>query len=215
MIFSAAIGTGTHPARRHASRGYYGTYLPPERMTATMFAPCLLGCHGTARQRPVPGGSGSRGLPHSPAGSSIIRHQEAFSNSCCSGLLIRGFGVRVPGGAPVLTWGFVAPGHFLCVRFVPMLAPCSLVSHDRVVAGLSKTAAIGPCRASRPPDQWSIPLASSSDRAQEACGVPVLLTAVDLRRLQPADVLMSHPRSLLLRASGITGRGHRRTIEGR
>jgi hypothetical protein len=61
-----------------------------------------------------------------------------------SGLLIRGFGVRVPGGAPVLTWGFTAPGCFLCVRFVHMLDPCSLVSHDRVVAGLSKTAVIGP-----------------------------------------------------------------------
>jgi hypothetical protein len=42
-------------------------------------------------------------------------------------LLIRGFGVRVPGGAPVLTWGFFASSSFLYVRFVPMLAPCSLV----------------------------------------------------------------------------------------
>jgi len=39
--------------------------------------------------------------------------------------------------------------------------------------------------------------------------------AVDLRRLQPADVLTSDPRSLLLRASGIIGRRHRRTIKGR
>jgi len=39
-----------------------------------------------------------------------------------SGLLIRGFGVRVPGGAPVLTWGFIAPGHF----HVTGLFPCSL-----------------------------------------------------------------------------------------
>src|SRR5947209_1666101 len=31
---------------------------------------------------------------------------------CGSGLLIRGFGVQVPGGAPVLTWGFTTPGHF-------------------------------------------------------------------------------------------------------
>jgi hypothetical protein len=29
-----------------------------------------------------------------------------------SGLLICGFGVQVPGGAPVLTWGFIVPGHF-------------------------------------------------------------------------------------------------------
>jgi hypothetical protein len=60
-----------------------------------------------------------------------------------SGLLIRGFGVQVPGGAPVLTWGFIAPGRFLCVRFVRMLAPCSLVSQDRVVAGLSHLAGSG------------------------------------------------------------------------
>lgn len=49
MILSAAMGTETHPARRHASSGYYGTYLPPERTTATMFAPCLLGCRGAGR----------------------------------------------------------------------------------------------------------------------------------------------------------------------
>jgi hypothetical protein len=90
MIMSAAMGTETHPARRHTSRGYYGTYLPPERTTATMFAPCLLGCRGTARQRPVPCGSESRGQPHSPAGSRIIRHQEVFSNTLSSGLLICG-----------------------------------------------------------------------------------------------------------------------------
>ena len=46
----------------------------------------------------------------SPAGTSIARHRKAFSNTLSSGLLIRGFGVRVPGGAPVLTWGFVVPG---------------------------------------------------------------------------------------------------------
>jgi hypothetical protein len=59
---------------------------------------------------------------------------------CSSGLLIRGFGVQVPGGAPVLTWGFIAPGHFLCVRFVPMFAPCLLACTDRAIRGLSKTA---------------------------------------------------------------------------
>jgi hypothetical protein len=46
-------------------------------------------------------------------------------NEHSSGLLIRGFGVRVPGGAPVLTWCFT-PGHFLCARFVRLLAPCVL-----------------------------------------------------------------------------------------
>jgi len=36
-----------------------------------------------------------------------------------SGLLIRGFGAQVPGGVPVLTCGFIAPGHF----FVSVLSP--------------------------------------------------------------------------------------------
>jgi hypothetical protein len=39
-----------------------------------------------------------------------------------SGLLIRGFGVQVPGGAPVLAWGFIVPGHF----FVSVLSLCLL-----------------------------------------------------------------------------------------
>ena len=36
------------------------------------------------------------------------------------------------------------------------------------------------------------------------CGVPILRHSVDLRRLEPADVLVSRAHSLLLRASGIT-----------
>jgi len=36
-----------------------------------------------------------------------------------------------------------------------------------------------------------------------ACGCQYSVTKVDLRRLEPADVLMPHPHSLLLRASGI------------
>jgi hypothetical protein len=31
-------------------------------------------------------------------------------NEYSSGLLIRRFGVQVPGGAPVMTWGFISPG---------------------------------------------------------------------------------------------------------
>jgi hypothetical protein len=33
-----------------------------------------------------------------------------YFRTLSSGLLIRGFGVRVPGGAPVLTWSYVTPG---------------------------------------------------------------------------------------------------------
>jgi hypothetical protein len=42
-------------------------------------------------------------------------------NEQSSGLLIRGFGVQVLGGAPVLTWSFTALGHF-SRPFVPMPA---------------------------------------------------------------------------------------------
>ena len=43
-------------------------------------------------------------------------------NEQSSGLLIRGFGVQVPGGAPVLTWVFINPGHL----FVSGLSSCLL-----------------------------------------------------------------------------------------
>jgi DNA-binding transcriptional LysR family regulator len=42
------------------------------------------------------------------------------------GLLIRGFGVQVPGGALVLTWGFIAPGHFYMPDLSRFFCPCSL-----------------------------------------------------------------------------------------
>src|SRR5215472_19227669 len=55
-----------------------------------------------------------------------------------SGLLIRGFGVQVPGGAPDLTWGFTASGYFLCVRFVHLVAPWLLARTDPAIRVLSK-----------------------------------------------------------------------------
>ena len=47
-------------------------------------------------------------------------------NEQISGLLIRGFGVQVPGGAPVLTWRFINARSSSCVRFVPISFACSL-----------------------------------------------------------------------------------------
>ncbi len=90
-----------------------------------MFAPCLLGCRGTARQRAAPRGSRSPGLPYSPARHSIARHHAPL-------LLIRGFGVQVPGGAPVLTWGYTESRFPREGRFRPMFAPRLLVSPDLV-----------------------------------------------------------------------------------
>ena len=100
------------------------------------------GCSMVARMpRYAPAASGIRSTPRMSAsrqnGSS--RHALALSDSSServieqrSGLLIRGFGVQVPGGAPVLTWGFIAPGHFLCVRFVPVFRPCWLRARSAV-----------------------------------------------------------------------------------
>jgi hypothetical protein len=39
-----------------------------------------------------------------------------------------------------LAWGFIAPGHFLCVRFVPVVAPWLLARTDPAIRVLSKTA---------------------------------------------------------------------------
>ena len=42
--------------------------------------------------------------------SSLLDSSSKKGIELSSGLLIRGFGVRVPGGAPVLTWGNTLPG---------------------------------------------------------------------------------------------------------
>jgi hypothetical protein len=56
-----------------------------------MFAPCFLGCRGTARQRPVSDGTGFRGPPYSSKRHSILRHYPTRLNWLSSGLLIRGY----------------------------------------------------------------------------------------------------------------------------
>jgi hypothetical protein len=110
----------------------------------SMFAPCLLGCPGTHRQHPVSAAPcGYRATAQNGSSRHVLACFDSSSNrriECRSGLLIRGFGVRVPGGAPVLSWGFIAPGHFLRIRFVPMFAPCLLARTDPAIRALSKTA---------------------------------------------------------------------------
>jgi hypothetical protein len=87
------------------------------------------------------------GVTRHPLGSMRGRSQVCQRSIAGSGtgcrLLIRGFGVRVPGGAPVLTWGFTLQ-VILYVPFVPMFAPCSLVSPDSAIRGLSKIARPAP-----------------------------------------------------------------------
>src|SRR5260370_15663248 len=62
----------------------------------------------------------------------IVRYYPAVDEWKTSGLLIRGFGVRVPGGAPVLTWCCTRFGRPRGGRFGAMFAPRLLVSPDLV-----------------------------------------------------------------------------------
>src|SRR5262249_24704787 len=108
-----------------------------------MFAPCLLGRPGTGRQDAVLTSLRLAGLRYSSACHSIPVTQVFKKPSLSSGLLIRGFGVQVPGGAPGVTWGFTTPGHFLCARFVPVVARWLPARTDPAIRGLSKTAPSG------------------------------------------------------------------------
>ena len=76
------------------------------------------------RYGPAPPGIRSEARMRATGQSGSSRHVLALFDSSSrrineqsSGLLIRGFGVQVPGGAPVLTWGFVAPGRFFVSVF--------------------------------------------------------------------------------------------------
>jgi hypothetical protein len=79
-------------------------------LSAPMFAPCLLGRPGTGWQDSVLTSLRLAGLRYSSACHSIPVTQVFKKVPLSSGLLIRGFGVQVPGGAPVLTWGYTTPG---------------------------------------------------------------------------------------------------------
>jgi hypothetical protein len=81
-------------------------------LSARMFAPCLLGRPGTGRQDAVLTSLRLAGLRYSSACHSIPVTQVFKKVPLNSGLLIRGFGVQVPGNAPGMTWGFITSGHF-------------------------------------------------------------------------------------------------------
>jgi len=118
-----------------------------------LFARCLLVCPGTTRQQPARVGREPRGSPHRPALTGI----ESADLIPEQRLLIRGFGVRVPGGAPILTWGYTHFGSPREGRFGAMFAPRLLVSPDLVpraaLAGLAPTRSARPGVPSRPQHQ--------------------------------------------------------------
>jgi hypothetical protein len=97
--------------------------------------PCLLHvCSAVA----VPFNSARYQAAAKWAESRTKRHCQALSGSSRtrnSRLLIRGFGVQVPGGAPVPTWGFCSPFTLVDGRFRAMVAPRLLVSPNIVDHG--------------------------------------------------------------------------------
>ena len=106
-------------------------------LAVSMFAPCLLGCRDTARQRPVPGGSRSRGLLHGPAGSSITRHQRVLSNTLSSGLLISGYISPVAGlygNQAAISLTAATTGHLGLVTR-PVTGTAIRRVHDRCITG--------------------------------------------------------------------------------
>ncbi len=135
MILSAATDTETHPARRHASRERYGTYLPPERTIATMFAPRLLGCRIPTRQRAVRRGTRTGRSQHISAGIIVGSQLVATGNRTEQRTLYPRVRGSSPGGAPVLIWGFCYLFILVGGRFWAMVAPRLLVSPNIVDHG--------------------------------------------------------------------------------
>jgi hypothetical protein len=94
------------------------------------------GCSVVARMpryAPAPSGIHSESRIPATGQNGSSRHVLALFDSSSrrinehsSGLLIRGFGVQVPGGAPVLTWDFITSGHFyVSVLSTWLLRGCS------------------------------------------------------------------------------------------
>ncbi len=113
------------------------------------YAPAASGIRSTARMRAAGQNGSSRHVP------ALLDSSSRRIIELNSGLLIRGFGVQVPGGALVMTWGFTTPGHFFRVRFVHMFASRLLARTDPAIRGLSKTGRAAP-EAGHPPRRRAV-----------------------------------------------------------
>lgn len=102
-------GRGYH---HHAAASYiftgHGLYGGLDQC-APAFAPCLLGCSGTGRQDTVLMSLRLAGLRYCSACHSIPVTQVFKKLPLSSGLLIRGFGVQISGGAPGKS------RHYMCL----------------------------------------------------------------------------------------------------
>ncbi len=125
-----------------------------------------------------------------------------------SGLLIRGFGVQVPGGAPGLTWGFITPGHF----YMSVLSPCLLRVCSRARTPQSGTCQKRPIR--RPGaapgslDQWSRPH-TQGPRVHPESPIPIPSRSVQpagKRHSQGGYVAGAGTRSTSAACQGCAGR---------
>jgi hypothetical protein len=106
--------------------------LPLRKQMPIATRRCLL---GVCSDVPVPFDSARYKAAAKYAESRTKRHHRALSGSRrtqSNGLLIRGFAVRVPGGAPALTWCYTRSGSPREGRFGAMFAPRLLVSPDLV-----------------------------------------------------------------------------------
>jgi hypothetical protein len=124
-------------------------YLTPERSTV---APVCSMFARMSRYGPVAADITRHPLSRPAVQSGRSRHASAQNgmrqrskNEQSSRLLICGFGVRVPGGAPALTWRYTRFGRPRGGRFGAMFAPRLLVSPDLV----HRAGAVGPAPARR------------------------------------------------------------------
>ena len=131
-IYTFAVdGYGLSPPRLRRPRPWW---------SRPVHTRCLLGCPGTPRQHAVSAARRGYGRPHRTAGSGMYRYHliaaQGRKIEHISGLLICGFGVQVPGGAPVLTSGYTRSGSLVKAVSLAMFAPWLLVSPDVVDHGI-------------------------------------------------------------------------------
>ena len=116
-----------------------------------------------------------------------------------SGLLIRGFGVQVPGGAPVLTWGFTTPGHFFASVLSPWLLRGRSRARTQQFGACQKRPDWRPIRAACGPDVGPLyPVVSAPTHLtngldlqagrRSALGLPILMSS---RSVKTADDIAS------------------------
>jgi hypothetical protein len=159
-------------------------------------------CSVVARMpRYAPAASGIRSESRIPAAGqngssrhvlSLLDSSSKRINEQSSGLLIRGFGVQVPGGAPVMTWGFIVPGHFYAPGLPGFsVARSTIVTHCDDSSPESRSRDVpqltAPPRHETRPDQraWATRPGRQGYRVRETVMVPPASQASNLFAFRP------------------------------